>query len=115
MQYVTFDFLIPIAVTTNESVDLNVTANVYAFSYTWDFDDGIVLWNITDNITVNHTWTKAGYYNVTVTGNHVYGNQIFAVRSNSIYQGFPGGFPTCGPRQFCAAREGFHIFAEIMK
>ncbi|HEC89111.1 MAG TPA: PKD domain-containing protein [Thermoplasmatales archaeon] len=40
-------------------------------SYTWDFGDGTEL--ITQNSTINHTYSEAGIYNVTITVSDTYG------------------------------------------
>ncbi|HEB37838.1 MAG TPA: PKD domain-containing protein, partial [Thermoplasmatales archaeon] len=46
-------------------------------SYTWDFGDGTEL--ATQNSTMNHTYSKAGIYNVTITVFDIYGKNATGV------------------------------------
>ncbi|XP_072043402.1 uncharacterized protein [Amphiura filiformis] len=63
-------------VSTNESVDLIATVYDFAFSFAWDFGDGIILYN--ESEAVNHTWTTHGFYNLSVTAQHPYGDRLFS-------------------------------------
>ena len=50
-----------------DASDTTASGGTTITNYTWDFEDGTVITNDADNWTIEHNWTTAGYYNVTLT------------------------------------------------